>query len=443
MAAADPSVFEIFTIKSADGETTIDLRAGVVSFSYFEDVFSPIITATVLISSTGGVMKDEDGDSVSMYNGLPLRGGERVSIKIPGNSPNNIDLEFSEENENELFVASITNVLMNAESESFTLNLVSREAITNETSRVGKKFPSSEPISDSVKEIIEKYLLSKKEISIDETMNPYGFYGNMKKPFTILTWLASKSVPGNSSGQSASAGYFFYETKDGFNFKSVDTLATQDPFQEKYTYSPGVVDNQDPKKDFKILQYSVSRNQNLINNLERGSYCTYRMYLNPVTFQFTTVQQGLFKVTDYAEKMENLGESFKVELPPVDDTGKTLAEIPSRFMTGVLDFGITEKKDKNSRKKNADPMEYKSQAMMRYNTIFTNTCTMTIPLNTNLVAGGLIECQFAKITNEEKKVVDEKQSGLYMIKELVHFYENQGSFTKLKLIKDTFGKRET
>ena len=82
MAAADPSVFEIFTIKSADGETTIDLRAGVVSFSYFEDVFSPIITATVLISSTGGVMKDEDGDSVSMYNGLPLRGGERVSIKI-------------------------------------------------------------------------------------------------------------------------------------------------------------------------------------------------------------------------------------------------------------------------------------------------------------------------------------------------------------------------
>ena len=443
MSAIDPSVYEIFSIKSANGSKTVDLRAGVISFSYFEDVFSPMVTATVLISSTGGVMKDEDGDSVSMYNGLPLRGGERVSIKIPSNSDNNIDLEFTEENDRELFVASITNVLISAESESFTLNLVSREAISNETSRVGKKFPSSEPISDSVKEIIEKYLLSKKEVIVDETMNPYGFYGNMKKPFTILTWLASKSVPGNSSGQSSSAGYFFYETKDGYNFRSVDTLVTQEPFAEKYTYSPGVVDNLDPRKDFKILQYSVSRNQNLIHNLERGAYCTYRMYLNPVTFRFTTVEQGLFKTSDYADKMENLGESFEVELAPVDDTGKTLADIPSRFMTGVLDFGITEKKDKNSRKKNADPMEYKSQAMMRYNTIFTNTCTMTIPLNTNLVAGGLIECQFAKITNEEKKVVDEKQSGLYMIKELVHFYENQGSFTKLKLIKDTFGKRET
>ena len=440
MAAVDPSIFEIFTITSTDGKKSVDLRAGVVNFSYFEDVFSPMVTATVLIASTGNVMDDEDGNKVSLYNGLPLRGGEKVSIKIPGNSSTNIDLEFTDKTENQFFVASISNVIIDAESESFTLNLVSREAITNETSRVGKKFPSSEPISDSVKEIIEKYLVSKKALDVDKTMNPYGFYGNMKKPFTILTWLASKSVPGNSSGQSASAGYFFYETKDGFNFKSIDTLITKNPFPEKYTYSPGVVDNEDPKRDFKILQYNVTRNQNLINNLERGAYCTYRMYFNPVTFEFTNVQQGLFKVSESAEKMENLGEDFKIDLPP-DGSGRSIGDIPSRFMTGVLDFGITERKDKNSRKKNADPMEYKSQAMMRYNTIFTNTCTVTVPLNTNLVAGGIIDLVFAKITTDDQKVVDQKQSGLYMIKELVHFYESSGSFTKLKLIKDTFGKR--
>tara|TARA_R100000231_G_scaffold84239_1_gene64104 strand:+ start:3035 stop:4348 length:1314 start_codon:yes stop_codon:yes gene_type:complete len=435
MAAVDPSVYEIFTITSTDGKKSVDLRGGVVNFSYFEDVFSPMITATVLITSTGNVMQDEDGNRVSMYNGLPLRGGEKVSIKIPSNSSTNIDLEFTEKTENEFFVASITNVLIDAESEAFTLNLVSREAITNETSRVGKKFPSSEPISDSVKEIIEKYLKSKKKINVDETMNPYGFLGNMKKPFTILTWLAAKSVPGNSSGQSASAGYFFYETKDGYNYKSIDTLITEEPFTEKYIYSPGIVDDEDPKRDFKILQYSVTRNQNLINNLERGAYCTYRMYFNPVTFEFTNVQQGLFKVSESAEKMENLGEDFKVDLP------ESIGDVPSRFMTGVLDFGTTERKDKNSRKKNADPMEYKSQAMMRYNTIFTNNCQITIPLNTNLVAGGIINLVFAKISTENEKVVDQKQSGLYMIKELVHFYENSGSFTKLKLIKDTFGKR--
>ena len=442
MAAKDRSIYEIFTIKSNDGAKTIDLRGGVVAFSYFENLFSPMITAQVLITVTGNVIADEDGDLVSIYNGLPLRGGEKVSIKIPSNSENNIDLEFTEELGNELYVASITNVLIEAEKEIFTLNLVSREAITNETSRVGKKFPSSEPISDSVKEIIKKYLLSEKEVDVDETQNPYGFIGNLKKPFTIITWLAAKSVPGNVSGKSATAGYFFFETKEGYHYRSVDSLISQDPYAIEYTYSPGIVDSNDPDKDFKILEYNTTFNQNLIQNLERGAYCTYRMYYNPLSGRFTTPQQGLFKVSDYAEKMENLGKDFEIFLPPVDKKNESLGDVPSRYVTGVLDFGTLERKGSRSRAKNADPMEYHSQAMMRYNTIFNQQLTATIPLNTNLSCGSVVKFKFAKVSTDETKIIDDEQSGLYMIKELVHYYEGRGSFTKLKLIRDTMGKKD-
>ena len=442
MAAKDKSIYETFTIRSNDGSKTIDLRGGIVSFSYFENVFSPMITAQVLITTTGNVIADDDGDTTSIYNGLPLRGGEKVSFKIPANSENNVDLEFTEENCNELYVASITNVLIEAEKEIFTLNLVSREAITNETSRVGKKFPSSEPISDSVKEIIEKYLLSEKKVDVDETQNPYGFLGNLKKPFTIITWLAAKSVPGTVSGGSATAGYFFFETKEGYHFRSIDSLITQDPYEIEYTYSPKVIDNQAADKDFKILSYSTTYNQNLIQNLERGAYCTYRMYYNPISGRFTTPQQGLFKVSDYAEKMENLGKDFEIFLPPVDKKNESLGDVPSRYVTGVLDFGTLERKGSRARAKNADPMEYHSQAMMRYNTIFTQQLEATIPLNTNLCCGSIIKMKFAKITTEKNKVIDDEQSGLYMIKELVHYYEGRGSFTKLKLIRDTMGKKD-
>ena len=442
MAAKDKSVYEIFTIKSNDGSKTIDLRGGIVTFSYFENVFSPMITAQVLITVTGNVISDDDGDLVSIYNGLPLRGGEKVSIKIPSNSENNIDLEFTEELGNELYVASITNVLVEAEKEIFTLNLVSREAITNETQRVGKKFPSSEPISDSVKEIIKKYLLSEKNIDVDETQNPYGFIGNLKKPFTIITWLAAKSVAGNVGGKSATAGYFFFETKEGYHYRSIDSLISQDPYAIEYTYSPGIVDNKDPDKDFKILEYDTTYNQNLIQNLERGTYCSYRMYYNPLSGGFTTPQQGVFKVSQYAEKMENLGKDFEILLPPVDKKNESLGDVPSRYVTGVLDIGTLERKGSRARAKNADPMEYHSQAMMRYNTIFNQQLTATIPLNTNLSCGSIIKFKFAKITTDENKVIDDEQSGLYMIKELVHYYEGRGSFTKLKLIRDTMGKKD-
>ena len=170
----------------------------------------------------GGTIEGDDGALQSIYNGLPLRGGEKVSIKIKGNSDNNPGLDFTENRS--FFVSSISNVIVQKKTESFTLNLVSPTAITNETSRVGKKYPTSVKISESVKTIVNENLGIEGDIDIDETQNVYGFIGNMRKPFTILTWLASKSVPelpdeGSEKPTDATAGYLFYETKSGYHFR--------------------------------------------------------------------------------------------------------------------------------------------------------------------------------------------------------------------------------
>ena len=82
MSAIDRSVYDIFTITSNDGSKTVDISGGVTVFSYFENVFSPMITARVFLSTTGNVIEDKDGELTSIYNGLPLRGGEKVNIKI-------------------------------------------------------------------------------------------------------------------------------------------------------------------------------------------------------------------------------------------------------------------------------------------------------------------------------------------------------------------------
>ena len=137
MAAKDKSIYEKFLIESADGGKTADIKEGVVAFTYFENIFSPYLTARVIVVNTSGAIVGEDGNSQSIYNGLPLRGGERVQIKIAGNSKSNDGLDFSKNPAQYFYVASITNVLLSEGGESFTLNLVSREAITNETVRVG------------------------------------------------------------------------------------------------------------------------------------------------------------------------------------------------------------------------------------------------------------------------------------------------------------------
>jgi len=78
---------------------------------------------------------------------------------------------------------------------------------------------------------------------------------------------------------------------------------------------------------------------------------------------------------------------------------------------------------------------------MRYNQLHTQVVNLTIPMNTNLSAGTLIKCNFPQISSKKRKEPDRETSGLYMIKELAHYFDTNGSFTKLKVIRDTFGKK--
>ena len=231
MAAKDASIFEEVILEANNRSQDIDIRAGVMALDYYEDIFSPTVTAKVLVFNTGDSIEGKDGKVRSVYNGLPLRGGERLSLRIAPNTEENGGLDFSETYKDYLYVSSITNVLQEATKETFTLNLVSREAITNETTRVPIKFPTSSTIDVSVKKILEDYLKTEKDMDVDEVSNPYGFIANMRKPFNIITWLASKAV-----SKDGNAGYFFYQTQDGYKFKSIDNLINQEPKAE-YTYT--------------------------------------------------------------------------------------------------------------------------------------------------------------------------------------------------------------
>jgi len=445
MAAINKSIYEKFIIESADGSRNVDISAGVVAFTYFENIFSPTLTARAIIVNTGNTIVGLDGKMQTVYNGLPIRGGERVLIKIAGNSSINEGLDFSDTPSRYFHVGSITNVLIDEGTETFTLNLVSRETITNETVRVGKKFPTSQKISDSVKNILKNYVKTEKDIIVDQTQNPYGFIGNMKKPFTLITWLASKSVPGKGASKDSSAGFLFYETIYGFNFRSIDNLIEEDPFEKDYVFTPGIVNTEDPERDFKILRYGINRNQDLIAKLERGAYSSQRYYINPVSFKPSI---SVFKSSDYLKSngMSQLG-SKTIDLPSIDEkSDKTLGDLPTRIFVGMLDVGTVEEDASDEgwnspSKLNADPAKIHAQSMMRYNQLFTQVLEITVPLNSKLTAGNIIRCEFPLTGDTKRKEPDPETSGLYMIKELAHYFDAKGSYSKLKLVRDSFGRK--
>ena len=444
MGAINPAIYQEMEIsaETTTGEPkTIDLKLGVVKFNYYEDLFSPCLTAQLLVVSAGGavqtdVKKGESGETIeNVYSGLPIRGGERVKIKIKPNSEKNVALEFDTP-EKYFYVSNVSKQFSDGSKEIFTLDLVSREAITNETSRVVKRYPKESKISDHVKTIIEDRLASTiKDEDIDETVNKYGFIGNLKKPFHVLVWLASKSKP-----KKGLPGYFFYQTKDGFKFKSIDTLIEDGNKSEKITYRET---NYKPSSvlsdvaDFTILQYNVVQNNDLLTKLALGQFSSHIMEFDPLLGTFTTQEQGKFTLDDVTSESVNMGETPEVPKLLNDDTTQNLGTLPSRMITMVTDRGVLDFEPVTD--KNSDPKLWQRQAYMRYQLLFTQVLNMVVPLNTNLSVGNIIFVEFLQ-SNMESKERDRQQSGSYMIKELCHHFDPNQSLTSMTLIRDTFGE---
>jgi hypothetical protein len=439
--SVNKSIYEALVLESNNQQRTVDITQGAISIDYYEDIFSPTITAKIKVLNSNNSITPEgasEKEKQSIYNGLPLRGGERLLMKISGNSPTNPGLDFSKKSSDYFYVSSITDIIAQTETESFTLHLTSREAITNETSRVYKKFATSNTIDASVKTILTEYLKTDKIGTIDKTSNSYGFIGNSRKPFTVLVWLSSKAVPGESGGQ---AGFFFYQTQDGFQFRSIDSLINQ---EKKATYSNAQgVESYDTEggmrnNDFTILNYKTTKNENLIEKLRLGAFSSQRMFFDPLKFTFTSPEEGDFTEDQYKSKTKTLGR--QLDLPKLSqDSDVSLGDVPSRIFTQVLDVGTLDADV--SKEINYSPMEYQSQSLMRYNSLFTQVLDVTIPSNTNLRAGDVIECDFPKQTNSKTKESDPEISGLYIIKELCHHFDAESSYTSLKLIRDTFGQK--
>jgi hypothetical protein len=426
MAAIDASIYEDITIESGDGSRTVDLKLGVVALRYFENLFSPTITVEITVTNTGGAVKGKDGSLQSVYSGLPLRGGERVFIKIAGNSNTNKGIDLSDE---PLYVSKIANVIREGQRESFTLKLVSRESITNETSRVYKKFKRA-PVTDHAKTIVKESLLSEKTLNSDDAINQYGFIGNLKRPFDVLTMLASKSV-----ADTGVPGYFFYETIDGYNFRSIDKLIVEGKASPKAEYYHQEDQNYKKSTDDRILSYAVTRNNDLLEKLRMGTYASFLAQFDPYESKFSRLIEGKRTIKDFAEKATFLGD--EPDVPQLfGANGAGFDNIPSRIFSSVLDIGVMEKDV--SKAPGNDAKNYQRDALFRYNYLFMQTLEMTVPLNTTLSVGNVIRCNFLKVSSNNKEF-DRENSGLYMIKELCHHFDGTQSLTSMKLLRDTFG----
>jgi len=415
---------EKFIITSNSGGGSVDVSAGVVDYRYYESVLSNTFSSTVQIIETGNSSLEQ-----STLDGLPIRGGERASISIQDNKGNTLNVP--------LYVNRARDGLPGTQKDVYTLDFSSKEYFGNTQTRVVKRYEGK--ISDHVNQILTEVLPVGGELDIDETSLEYNFIGNDRKPFYVCTWLASKSVPGQGVG--SAAGFLFYQTRDGFHFKSIDNIFGQGEPVGKFNYNN--TGNKVEGNDDNILNYSIESDTELHQNLALGTYNNKSIFFDFLKMDYREVSYSIDDQENGVKVAGKKGDHYNF-------VAKEFSETPSRFMTHVLDIGVNSKGTGDEQISNWKEEEgegnFKSektqvQSIMRYNQLFTVKTTITIAGDFSIKAGDLVQCDFPELTGRTTSNTNEESGGIYMVAHVCHRVTPSDCLTSLGLVRDSYGKR--
>lgn len=424
-SATERSAINKFLLTSADGERQVDISAGIAGdFYFYEDIFSPVMTAKTLMMDTGRSRIDGDKYNESFMSALPLKTGENVEIIIENQRNQTLNLSLKVFEASQVFQQDDKNLVF--------FNFISPDHFKSESTRVYRKLPAQNT-TENIRSILVDDLGSDIEFRGSPSSSAFSYQGNSRKPFTVIMDICPRT---SSEENGKSAGFFFYQTREGYNFRSIKDLIDQ-PISEVYTYG-GTADDvyvskqpfgrQDPQK--RIIKYRQVQTDNLNIKSMFGAYGAKRYNFKPSSDGLDPDAKSMFDYEDFEATAFFGSDTYE---PPADATDLKF----TRQYISIQDMqGLTDRLNMN-----IDYSVFDVQGPLAYNSIFSQILNITVPQNLNLHAGNTIVANIVKAGCQFE--YDEKLSGKYLIKEVCHHVTNSRSYSHLLIVRDTLGSKQS
>ena len=414
--ASRAAIYEVLTI-SKDGKEH-PLQGKTVNFNYYESLYSPVVSGNLTYVDAGGSVEDKKENLTSIKDGLPITALEDLKVKIQTSFGT---LDFTRD---PFKVTSSPIMHQESNRQTVLLTFVNEKELRNSEVPVFDRYVGR--ISDSIRKILQQKLqISNDKIDIEPTKNSYGFVGKGRGALNIILDLCRRSVPVKGD-----AGYFFYQTQDGFKYKSIDSLLSQDP-KQKYLYYGALRSNvESSDNDFNVLLApKVKKDQDITKALKDGTYVNRNIFFNQQTFEHSEVVFSVDK--------DGVKKTLGGDLPIKTDELKSFVKTNHH----ILDIGSFEVQNQIP---NNDPREWQATSTMRYNLLHSIVMEIQIPCNSELRAGDVIELEIESIKEDMvQSPSDEQQSGKYLILHLCHHFDTLRSFTSMTLVRDSYGMRRS
>ncbi len=465
-------------LETANGKKLYDMTEMVLEFQYHESIESSFLRCDISIL-----------DAIDWNKNL--QGGEKVIIKmVTGTAMREDHLDT------ELTVYKIGSISKTERGQMYILHCVSPEMYHDEGNKIFKAFGPGDKSTDV--DNIPKYICDNfLKTSGTKKANKYNFENHSKYNFIACSWKPSDAIHflsdkvtrlTSSKGGSKQSGFLFWSNRNGFNFRSIDSIAKGEATRNgvyTYTYVQGAQQGADKRYAIETLVYPDKANH--LSNMRMGTYKTSAIGIS------MGVQKDSYTPTSGAKDEASPNESVDnvvSEGGKVSGTG--LSQVPSgtisdlKVLTFPMVFGKANKvvdgnTDQSGRKSmppfdipeffdmeksqptrmkiralpgathqtstsnvnngtnsNIDTMAVAQYAAARYNLLKAIKLNLTIPGNTALTAGNVINIRIPSSEEKGEEVqLDYRFSGKYIIAGLTHIYQKQGITTKLYLVRDS------
>lgn len=238
-------------------------------------------------------------DTVNLSSILPIVGTEKLVIEF--STPGRESVRY------DLIVTSMldSTVSDNSRTRAYRLIAVSPEMVMNKSLRVCKSYNTN--ISDMISDIAKNYLKTSKNVNVQQTKGIQKIVMPDVQPFEAIKSLRKRSVAITDN----SSSYLFFENRDGFNFKTVESLFTEGSVGDRVFTNDDSLHTDITASEFRnIIAYDQPRQFDIVSRLDGGGIARDIQKFDVSTLEYKTSLKKLdtnsFKNADgNAPKMDN------------------------------------------------------------------------------------------------------------------------------------------
>lgn len=379
-------------LKSSDGCSEYNIKDQAKVLDIYESIMSPTVYAEIQIL-----------DGIGLINKFPIIGEEIIEVEFstPGTSCTS---------SYKLWVNQITDKTFNEtnQSETYTLQCISKEVIDNSTNLYSRKFKKE--ASEIVKEIFEDSFKDGKKIEyIEPTRGIEEVLISQMQPFKAIDMVRRRAT----SKTYISSSFVFYETAKGYYFSTIEGLFARN---RKSIGDKVFFFDKSPNIDAaavnirNILAYQQVTQGSTVSKLQRGAITNVVNRLDLFTGQYTSVPYTINAGNDKFETADGKGEAGLNTSGFISKRNKKPAK---RFMVPFS----SEKNDTQIAEKIAVQTSF-------VELITSNMVRIHIYGDSAITAGDVIECNLPEVQGLTKDPkLDRLQSGKYLISALRHMID--------------------